>query len=306
VTAATDSASRTPAAATAAEARPGQSVPEAAPQQQPPPPTPDEATSKAPDVPTVGDLLVAPTRIVLEGSKRTAEVTLINIGEHPATYRISLLHLRMTEEGGLEEFDVATDRDRVADSIVRFSPRQVLLEPRFAQTVRIQLRKPADLAPGEYRSHLLFRAVPAAVEQVTEKPAASDAGLQIRLTPIYGVSIPLFVRQGEVAASAQLTDMQFRDASGQEPAALHLVLRRAGNGSIYGDLSVSFTPRGGREQVVGTMGGVAVYPEVDRRTVQIPLFPPAGLELRNGRLRVVYREGDTGDTTYADSSLALP
>ena len=45
----------------------------------------------------VGDLLVAPTRIVLDGRKG-AEVILNNIGDEPATYRVSVEFRRMTED----------------------------------------------------------------------------------------------------------------------------------------------------------------------------------------------------------------
>ena len=51
-------------------------------------PTPAEAG--------VGDLLVAPTRIVLDGRKG-AEIILNNIGDEPATYRVSVEFRRMTE-----------------------------------------------------------------------------------------------------------------------------------------------------------------------------------------------------------------
>ena len=53
-------------------------------------------------VQAAGDLLVAPTRVVLDGSRGT-EVVLNNIGSEPATYRISLEIKRMTAVGGLDE-----------------------------------------------------------------------------------------------------------------------------------------------------------------------------------------------------------
>jgi P pilus assembly chaperone PapD len=43
----------------------------------------------------VGDLLVAPTRVVLNGSRGT-EIILNNIGEDVATYRVSVELRRMT------------------------------------------------------------------------------------------------------------------------------------------------------------------------------------------------------------------
>src|SRR5919112_3511311 len=55
----------------------------------------------------VGDLLVAPTRLVLDGRKG-AEVVLNNIGEEPPTYRISVEFRRMTPDGGLVDVDQPT------------------------------------------------------------------------------------------------------------------------------------------------------------------------------------------------------
>ena len=51
--------------------------------------------SPAPVAAGVGDLLVAPTRIVLNGSRGT-EIVLSNIGDDVATYRISVELRRMT------------------------------------------------------------------------------------------------------------------------------------------------------------------------------------------------------------------
>ena len=48
-----------------------------------------------------GDLLVAPTRVILDGSRGT-EVILNNIGSEPATYRVSLELRRMLPDGSLE------------------------------------------------------------------------------------------------------------------------------------------------------------------------------------------------------------
>src|SRR5690349_8885196 len=50
----------------------------------------------------VGDLLVAPTRVVLNGSRGT-EIILNNIGEDVATYRISVELRRMKSDGTLED-----------------------------------------------------------------------------------------------------------------------------------------------------------------------------------------------------------
>jgi P pilus assembly chaperone PapD len=68
------------------------------------------AMTSAPAGAGVGDLLVAPTRIVLDGRKG-AEVILNNIGEEPATYRVSVEFRRMTEDGGLVDVEAPSAED---------------------------------------------------------------------------------------------------------------------------------------------------------------------------------------------------
>src|SRR6185437_7450855 len=85
----------------------------------------------------IGDLLVAPTRIVLDGRKG-AEVILNNIGEEPATYRVSIEFRRMTEEGGLVDVTEPTADDQKAADMVIYAPRKVVLAPHQPQAIRIR------------------------------------------------------------------------------------------------------------------------------------------------------------------------
>src|SRR5689334_12403260 len=72
----------------------------------------------------VGDLLVAPTRIVLDGRKG-AEVILNNIGDDTATYRVSVEFRRMTPEGQLEDVPEPTAADKLAEEMIVYAPRRV-------------------------------------------------------------------------------------------------------------------------------------------------------------------------------------
>ena len=258
-----------------------------------------------------GDLLVAPTRVILEGRTRSAEVTLVNVGREPATYRVTLLHLAMTETGELKEIEKPDPGAPFADDLVRFSPRQVTLAPNASQIVRLQLRLPAELSAGEYRSHLLFRAIPnedTAPERRIESKAETKPGeLSVQLIPIYGISIPLIVRHGQTSATAGLTDLAFDPAAGSEGPALRCRLTRAGNQSVYGNISVTFRPaQGGAPRVVGTMNGVAVYPPLAARSVQVPLQAPPGLSLSGGRLEVAFSKPEEKGERLADASVAVP
>lgn len=177
-------------------------------------------------------LMVAPTRVVFEGNKRTAAVNVTNTGTETATYRIMFVQRRMREDGSFEPIDTPAPGERFADQLVYFAPRMVVLPPGGQQTVRLQLRKPAGLGPGEYRSHLLFQAVP-----------AGAAGNDIE----------------ELASGGAGADGPARRA----PRALSMRIARSGNRSVYGDVTVSLVAADGREQIVGSINGIAVYTHID-------------------------------------------
>src|SRR5215216_3741568 len=72
----------------------------------------------------VGDLLVAPTRIVLDG-RRGTEVILNNIGDEPAIYRVSVEFRRMTPDGRLEDVAEPSAAEKLAEEMIVYAPRRV-------------------------------------------------------------------------------------------------------------------------------------------------------------------------------------
>ena len=212
----------------------------------------------------VGDLLVAPTRIVLDGRKG-AEIILNNIGDEPATYRVSIEFRRMTEKGDLVDVTTPSAADKTAEDMIVYAPRKVTLAPHEPQAIRIAARPPQGLPDGEYRVHMLFRAIPPATPVI--QPAAQQAkGVQFQLTPIYGVTIPVIIRLGNLEASAGIANVQLeRRDSGP---AVGFDLTRTGTRSTYGEIRVL---KAGVKDPVALMKGIAVYTEVPRRHVSIPL-----------------------------------
>lgn len=248
----------------------------------------------------VGDLLVAPTRFVFEGNQRSAEVTLVNIGQETATYRISFVYLEMTEEGGVKEVEPAADA-MLAEPLIRYSPRQVTLEPEVAQTVRMQLRKPANLEPGEYRSHLLFRAIPPAGLPEPSAEGNEPESLQVRLIPVYGVSIPVIVRHETTPAEVGIDSATLETGRSEaQPFDAACVLARSGLESVYGDLRVIQIVNG-REHVVGTLSGVAVYTPLQRRRILVPITPLTDVPVDSGRLVVRYQTIDPEPRVMAEA-----
>ena len=252
----------------------------------------------------LGDLLVAPTRVVLEGRDRSAELTLVNTGETTATYRISFLNLRMNETGQMEEIQEPAEGEKFSDSIIRYSPRQVVLEPRVAQTIRLQVRKPADLPAGEYRSHMLFRGVPDlnAVGGGVEDTQTSE-GLNIRLIPVYGVSIPVIVRHGETSVALEIIEPQYRRGEDGAPDSISARILREGNRSVYGEFRATIRRTG---EVVGSIRGMGVYVPNETRVVTLPLQLPEGRVLTGETLELSFIDREaTEERTLAKADLPI-
>jgi hypothetical protein len=230
-----------------------------------------------------GNLLIAPTRLVLDG-RRGGEVLLANTSDQPETYRVSLELRRMDENGNLEPVaeDQANAAEKAALEMIRYAPRRVTLPPSQPQAIRISARPGADLPDGEYRVHMSFAALPK-VRPVTDAPAATN-GIAINLTPVYGIVMPIIVRKGELTVTAALANPRIvHGAKGDE---LIVDMSRSGSESIYGDLLVY---RQGAKDPAFIARGIGVYPEITTRHAGFSLSPEQAAALK-GPARIEFRE----------------
>jgi P pilus assembly chaperone PapD len=239
-----------------------------------------------------GDLMLIPTRVVLEGRQRAAEVMLKNQGKEIATYRIFLKEMEMGPDGQLVDHIKGAGEISAAD-LVRFTPKQVDLAPGEAQTVRIQVRKPENLPDGEYRSHMVFQGVPPA-DPPQPPGSEEDKSLTITIRPVYGISIPLIVRHGETRAVMTMSDLKYLPPQqGSDFPGIGLLLGREGNRSVLGDFEVTVdsgtTLKKGA--VISQIKGLAVYHNIPSREIKLPLFERIQA-LKGGRLKIAYTSKD--------------
>ena len=245
----------------------------------------------------VGDLLVAPTRLVLDG-RRGAEVILNNVGDEPATYRISVEFRRMTPDGGLVDVAEPNEQDKIARDMIVYAPRRVTLAPHEPQSVRISARPPAGLPDGEYRVHMLFRAIPPA--QPAVQPGEPPKGLRFALTPVYGVTIPVIVRLGQLEAKAGIANVSLDSRDGKP--AVGLDLTRSGSRSTFGEVRVL---KAGIKDPIAVQRGVAIYTEIGQRSVTIPIDEKYA-SAATGAVTVQYVEpSDSGPLTLAETQAVL-
>lgn len=251
-----------------------------------------------------------PTRLVIGPAQRSATVEIVNRGDKAETYRINVVNRRMSETGEIVEAKEALPGEQFADTMLVYTPRQVTLHPGQAQTVRVSARRPAGLPDGEYRSHLQF-------DRVADVTAGNDiesAGrpvsrgqIAIRLQALIGASIPIIVRQGATSATVSLGELALVPAVGGKQSALAFTFHRSGTQSVYGDVTVTWTPARGKSLEVGKVSGVAVYVPNPLRRAQVPLSVPAGTSWTGGRLNVTFSErAELGGRLLAAADLALP
>lgn len=257
------------------------------------------ATANAAPAAAQGDLLVAPTRVILNGGGN-AEVVLSNIGNQAATYRIGVELRRMEPDGDFADVTEAEANatEKASLEMLRYAPKRITLLPGQPQAIRLSARPAPELPDGEYRVHMSFRAVPPALSPEAAQEQAAAGQLAIRLTPVYGITIPVFIRKGRLEAGATIANPRL---GGNAMAKwLELDMRRTGQRSVYGEI----LGKRGSEQVFA-IKGIAIYPEVQSRTVKIPLTADQVAKL-TGPVRIEYRElPENGGQLIAEVTSAL-
>ena len=257
------------------------------------------ASVSAPSEGGFGELLVAPKRLVLYGLK-SAEVFLNNVGQEPATYRISVEFRRMNADGSLEDVASPTDRDKMAEDMIVYAPRRVTLAPREPQVIRVAARPPAGLPDGEYRVHMLFRAVPPATPVAAAASGSQPKGISFALIPVYGVTIPVIVRLGNLQVKSSIEDPQLETKDGKRSVALELT--RTGDRSTFGEVRVL---KAGVKDPIAIQRAVAVYTEVGKRRVSVPIDEKFTGDPR-GPVTIQYVETfDDGSNTLAETKATL-
>lgn len=254
----------------------------------------------APPAQASGDLLIAPTRVVLDG-RRGTEVILNNIGSEVATYRISLELRRMNKIGRLDDITAenASEAEKAALALIRYAPRRVTLPPNQPQSIRIGLQDIENLPDGEYRAHMLFRAIPAT--PTVDQAQDAGNGLKIQLMPIYGITIPIIIRKGKLDATAALTGV--RMANDNEGPTLEFDMTRKGARSVFGEIHVT---KPGVAEPLHVAKGIAIYPEIPSRLVSLPLKPEIAAKMHGEVVVSYYEAPEAGGGLISQVRSVLP
>lgn len=259
----------------------------------------------SPGVKAQGNLLITPRRVVFEGSKRSVDLNLANAGKDTATYAISFIQVRMKEDGNFETITEPDPGQMFSDRFIRFFPRSVTLGPGEAQVVKVQLVRTGELTEGEYRSHFYFRSVPKANPLGETVIKDTSKTISVKLTPVFGITIPVIIRSGNTSVSVKLTDLSFEYYNDTIPR-ISMKINRTGNMSVYGDIAVDHISTQGKVTRIGIANGVAVYTPNQIRNFILNLNPPKGTDLKSGNIRVLYSApSDVKPARYAEAEIVI-
>jgi hypothetical protein len=227
----------------------------------------------------MGDINLYPKRVVIDDRNRTASVGVYNKTANTGDYDITIADMMMTTDGRLVDPATVKPDDPVlarlkgAAAMVRYSPHRFTLPGNEAQMIRLMARISPDLPPGEYRTHFSVIAVPPGddgltIDEATKGPAVTS-GIGVRITPRFGISIPVIIRVGDTTLTAGVKNLTVGAApDGQR--LIRLTITRSGTRSAFGDITITAP---GAPKPVAMIRGVGVYPEIDERSVVLLIDP---------------------------------
>ncbi len=153
---------------------------------------------------------ILPRKIFVDERQRSADITILNLGNKPSFVRITLLSYKQKEDGTYEEITGPLSPAFDPERDVRISPKQFTLPAGGRQKIRLSIQKPAELPDGEYRFHvkaISFDQEDSSVRRTPEKNASVALKMNV------AVVIPVVFHKGALSGGAKIGNISFVPAS---------------------------------------------------------------------------------------------
>ena len=220
-------------------------------------------------VPVGAGLVIAPTKLIFKsGETKSQTLTLINNGSKKATYRITSIYKTLNKDGSFSDLPEDKVENPLGKSL-RFSPRQVTIDPGKSQKVRVMLRSTSRFTEKEFSARLLFRAIPEIEESTAELEDADKNKLGFKLTALYGISLPVLYWPEETSSSASYTNISHKIVDDKLNISFDLV--REGTRSSYQHINISWKNPNGKIIFLQKISDIALYYPQTERTVDLDI-----------------------------------
>lgn len=251
-------------------------------------------------------ILVFPTRLALSDRTKAGYLSLRNTSNEKKTYRIATVYYKMGTDGSMSL--VQEGADELKDSAVgllRFSPREVTIEPGAEQVVRVMFYSRRPIEDGEYRAHLRFEPVEA-VEVAKASAEAADGAVTMSIKSKVSVSIPVVFSRGRIEKKVALVQPEIIEFN-EKHRGFQVKLKNEGNGFLYGNFRAEFFESSDAEKqkplLVGEVKGISSY--IPERLTRYPLYQFDDIKGKTGTLRLSFLEPED-DGGAVLSSIDIP
>ena len=216
--------------------------------------------------PVGAGLVIAPTKLIFKsGEAKSQTLTLINNGDKKATYRITPIYKTLNPDGSFSEIPME-EADNALGSLLRFSPRQVTIDPDSSQKVRVMLRSTSRFKEKEFSARLLFRAIPEIEESTAESDIEKDK-LGFKLTALYGISLPVLYWPEGSSSSSSYENISHNTT--KDKLNISFDLMREGTRSSYQNISISWKNPDGKVIPLQKINDIAIYYPQTKRIMEI-------------------------------------
>lgn len=212
-------------------------------------------------------LLISPTRIAFDERDRVQRVTLINTSSEEKTYRLEWTEQRVKQNGAYEKLSPEqAENYPLASKYIRFSPRQVTLQPGQRQTIKLLARRVKDMPENEFRSHLRFTALPN-----RKKENSPFSGVAMQLDLLMSYAIPVVLRSGKLSVSTQIERLELKtSADSPDKAEILVNMSRTGKKSTTGKLVAFYKAQNSEQETqVGILNGFNFFQDTQTITKRI-------------------------------------
>ncbi len=238
-------------------------------------------------------LSMNPVRIVFTDRKRVANVKISNLTDHRLFYAISTITMRKNDEGHWDEVQDESEKEMMLRKMIRYSPRRASIDPGKRQLVKMMLRKPKDLQPGEYVTWVQLLPIEDPAdnllgENTTEKDAVP---IKINVDLVVKSNFPVIIQNGKISSQIVPEAVQIKPPEGTDGMPIaDVVLQREGKASVFGNIYMNYIPANfGKARPIGWASEVAVYLSENSRSFPVRLKRISLEELRTGQLEVTFK-----------------
>lgn len=249
-------------------------------------------------------LFISPHRVDIPPDGRIEELNVANKSDVPRRYDLQIINQVMTENGTTERRDTF---EYSAEQMLKFTPKRFTLEPGERQVIRVMVRRPRDLADGDYHSHLLFREVPLRTQERDKGQTGGGQKASFEIQALYGVAVPIVIKHGAVTSSMDIVSAALVNDERGNPG-LGVEFSRSGNAEAAALLSVVHRLPGQEDVPVVTEQWVRIYREVDKIRRIVGFTLPEGHKLSGGTLAMTLTKDPRTPQAQviATSEISLP